>query len=857
MANGNNRPERVGPPGMSNRAPSGAAPSLTRVGRGRGGPAGSTGTGINENRRRRIEAARARATAAREDEEELKKNASEENTRIGSMGLGLFLFSAQLKETDAATRALGKIIQERVNEQFGRETTMGGMKYKIVELVGRNARFKELFSLTEEYGVSYDTRGNLPKNTIFDLKIKISKGEESKYGVVTFFNGSAKMLIKGGYFNCNNSTDFAGLEGQPRALLMALFQMYGYKPPLPTLLRRNTVASFRLGRKFDEKAFRTDTYGKREWEGFTLNKVPVKTKSVTKTYMRVGSDPHEVSVTKMGVVQVSFKGPITKSILNKYFSKIKTFSRIFSRYLKGKSVVAKKRRGASIRTNAAPAPNLARRGTTCHPDKRPTPYSFAGKCPTGMYVKPNPQQQPCCYNVGKQPSRMKEKVKMAYNRASVKIPKNVEELFGITSNKTDTNVAKGEPNIQLFKTVTKVRRANGTMENVPNVRIGSRQCLRYTKEKILDFILRMGYAEAGLEAKTKEELCKILYDLTKNTGLNKTNNRYIPSVGFMGKSVQLTIKMGDILMVGRRECQSLAKKDMQKLCRTLGIRFEGMSRPDMCKLINEKRINMQTVLNNKKENQVNVNMKKNVSGKIAAEGRAANLQVAKNRKRDEVLYGMFITRIEPFVQKYEAQGSRAEVPTKTQMLANYRVSVELNLTNAVTNLNKRGWKKKYTTWLTDYTDQFKSVYGKIFKNNKARAEENMRIAGMEAKNKAKALKERKAVEAKLTKDMAKADMNKFSRKLPEKLRNVFNKRRDEFATNYRNFVLTNATRNVLASRKRAYFQMQDTVGDIRRYLEKYVANMPSKRINNKRAQRYFLNKNFKLVLGPVIQSEVL
>lgn len=847
----NNRPERVGAPGLSNKDP-GAGMAMRAVGRGRSRKA--TGSTLANNRRKRIERLRAKQAEEAARKKELEKDATEKDESAGTMGLGLFLFSSQVDEKDPAGKAMGKLIQETADNGFGKKTTMVGREYKLVEMVGRNARLKELFSLTEEYGLVWDYRGELPQNTVFDFKIKITDGDESRFGVVTLFNGSGKILIKGGYFNCTNKNDFSGLEGQPRALLMALFQMYGYKPQIPPLTRVNTVASYRTGRKFDDKEFRRNTVGKIKVGEFLFDKAPVKNRSVTKTYMKLAQDKHEISITKMGVVQVSFKGQISKETLKKYFSKIKNFDKTFSKYFKGSSKVFDKKKKSTLRANNAPAPNVVRRGTTCPPDKRPTPYSYAGKCPEGTYVRPNPQQQPCCYKIGKRPTRMSNKVKLAYNKAGVAIPSNVSKLFGIKSNKKAVNVSTNLPSLKMYKTVTRVRKSNGTMVNVPDVRIGTRQCLRYTKEKIVDFIIRTGYAETGLESKTKEELCKILYSLVKNTNVNQTNNKFIPKAN--GKT--LTLKLGKILMIGRRECDSLPKAEIQKVCKSLGINYEGKSRPEMCKSINEKRISMQEKLNKKKENKITENIRENVRKEFAQKNKEEQARRNKLKKRDKVIYQMFVTRVEPFVSKYEKYGSRNTLPSQNKVVGDFRISVDIGAARPFENVNKRGWKKPFESWLKEYTQQYKDAYEQYFIDAKVREEERERMARANAKEKALAEKERKKVLAAFPPEKALADMEKFKQKLPKNLQNVFNKKKEDFAKNYRNFVIRNATLQSLPARKKAYFNFESAIGGkIRNTLNREVNKMKPLILNKNTFQKYTLNRNFKLVLGPKLKGEII
>lgn len=840
----NNRPEKVGPPGLSNKDP-GAGLQLRTVGRRRGRGRASGASNLAAERKRRIEAARARREEEERQQKELEKNNNVTNTNVNVMNLGLYTMTTQIQTGSQIERAFANLIGNKVVSDFSKETKLGNLNYKILEFVGRDKKFKKMFSITREYGLKYDWKEKeLPKNSIFEFKIRVTGNGQSALGMVTVFNATGKVTIRGGYLNSTSKNDFAGLEGQPKALLMALFQMYGLKPAIPELKRGITVATTRLGRKFNEKEFLKNTIRNDKFGEFKINR-SAKEKSVSRVQLRSNNNPHVISFSKGGVVQVRFSGKINKQTLKSYFTKVTSFTKMFSKYIGGKSQITAKKKKSLVRTNTTQAPNVARRGTTCPPAKRPTPYSFAGKCPAGMYVRPNPQQQPCCYKIGKKPSALKNKVRAAYNRVDVAVPKNVQDIFGISTNKNkNTNISTNLPSIQMFKTVTRVRKADGTMVNVPNVRIGSRQCLRYTKEKILDFVIRTGYNEAGLASKTKEQLCRILYDQLKNTNTNKTNDRYIPSFTFKGKKTQLTLKMGKFLMIGRRECASLPKADMIKVCRALGITLnDNPTRPEMCRRINEKRESMQNKLNKNKENKQTQNIYKQVNAEIRAEEKARKNKAQKNKKRDEVLYQMFLTKIEPFVQKYEEFNSRNTIPTQSKFLGNFRTSVNMNLTRPVENINARGWKKPFESWLRLYVEQYKSVYKQRFINERVRREEKERLNRLVRKQAAKK-------KVKYTLAMAEKDLERFKKTLPKNLQPFMDKKKSEFAKNLKEGVEKINT-GTAATRVKAYFNYERAFnnGKIRKYLEGVVKKLPPKKLGNNKIQRYELNRNFKLVLG--------
>ena len=428
-------------------------------------------------------------------------------------------------------------------------------------------------------------------------------------------------------------------------------------------------------------------------------------------------------------------------------------------------------------------------------------------------------------------------------------------MFGLNANNRSRAAAgsKTDPSIKIYRTVTRVRTAGGNMINVNNIRIGSRQCLRYTKEKLLDILERLGHSTAKAEKKSKQEICKLIKDIADDTPMNNTINKYIPTFTWKGKPTQLTLKSGSLLMIGRRECASFSRDDMMSVCKSLGIPVNKAqtTRQEMCKLIEQKRKSMLNVNINR---TINKNIKNKLNRENAAVAKKAKNKEAAGVRRDQVLYQMFRTRIEPFVLKYEAEGARKTIPTKAKFLGDFRVSVNLELTRAVNNLNARGWKKPFDKWLKQYVDQYRSAYTNKFKNQRANKIANEARSRKEARNKAKR-------EIKFTLEEATRDLKKFrDSKINTSLRPFFNKKLPEFSKQMVNFVTMNAPGNgaTKATRRAGWFSYnRSSVGPMRAYLEKVVNRLPPKYTGNNIRQNYRLNTNYKVVLGPKVKFERL
>jgi len=824
------RPERVGSMGLDDAEPTMGRGQVFRTGT-RQKKRGDVRLNARAERVRQMKEKTAVAKAAKE---KLNKNENSPSAKR-DMRLGLFVFSTELPSIGQ----IGNIITEVTTKpkQLKKTTKIGPLTYTLVEMKARDARFREVYSITQEYKLSYNRRKEIKESTTYDFKIKITQGDVTRIGVISFFPNSQKILLKGGYFDCNNSTGYSGFTSQPKNLLASLFQMYGHSiRNLPPLERQNTVATLRLGRKFDEKEFKRDTYGKTKFGELNFVK-SVKEKSVPRTVMINAKYPkYKIFITTQGVVQVSFKGNVTKDELEIYRKKILKFDTLFKKYLKGKAAPPPafvSRSGK--RLNNKPAPNVSRRGTSCPPERRPTPYSFSGKCPKGSYIRPNPHQQPCCYTTPKKNmSTTANSVQKSYNRAGIAIPQSVKNVFGIgnlrNSNNLGKNITNNRPKTKIYTAVASVRQPNGSMKNVTTIRIGTRHCLRLPKEKLVDIVMRMGYANKGIESKSKPELCQLIKLLAKNTAINDTQNKYIPTFKLQGKNTQLTLKNNSKLVVGRRECSSIPRPRLQKICGALGIRItEATTSRAMCELLGDKREQMLNKLQNKKKTN-----REFVTTQIAERTNA------ENQRQQKALYQMFITSIEPWSRKYEKYGARTTLPTQTEFLNNFNRNVQNNRVEPVKDTRKKGWKKPFGTWLKKYVNSHKASYINNL-NNRKKQEKNMK-------------KEEAAKPTPLTFNVedARDDLILFRNSIiNKKLHPLFNNRLNKFTKNYRKEVLAMNSGN-LNSRRKGWFNYQTGMGgNMMNYFQKEVSKLEPKKLGNNKIQRWVLDRNYQLYLGPV------
>ena len=759
-------------------------------------------------------------------EKERAESTVVQNKKQNQIILGLYVLTGKLN-----------VSQEKVfAESKFASTKLGDISYSVVEIVGRGTRLQKLFSYTAEYGFAYNKKKyDFPEYASLDFKLKMrGPGGEEKFGLITVNYKTQKFIIRGGYFDCTSKNGFKGFDSQPQNLMKSIFKIFAGStaPSIPTLERSNTVASFRTGKKFNYKKFARNKPN----VGAELN---LKNKGPTKVYFKLPGD-HVMSVTNNGILQVSFKKSINKETIKNTFSKVVGIQRKLAPYFGGAVVAPTGKSKAVSRKNAAPAPNVARRGTTCPPGKRPEPYGFRGKCPEGMYVRPNPQKQPCCYKIPKQRGYYRDKIRAVYRSAGVSMPNSVANLFGVNKNSgnINTNITNVGVTNMITKTKAKVRQSNGTMKTINTIKIGSRQCIRYSKQQVLNLLLRTGYAANGLERKSKEELCEILARQLRNKNVNKTNPKYVPKIG----DKLLTRSGADALFIGGRQCNGYSKVQLQKFCRTLGINYTGLSRDELCGRIENKRKYVQNIMNKSKN-------KSAIKARENAKARANAQKTTMNKKRNDRLYSEFLGNIQSFLNKYKAVNSKNTVPTQNQFLSHFNVSVNQGLAKEIKDVSKKGWRAGFRRWLGEYTIQYKGAYEPKLINNKARA------AAKNLEELRKKREARAAENAKITISMedAKKELRKKLRpSIDNKLQTAFDSQLNTFATKLKNFVNTTNVGNK-ESRIRSFIRFETNFDDgpVRKYLETVVARLKPFKLSNNKIQRYELNRKFKLVKGTV------
>lgn len=227
-----------------------------------------------------------------------------------------------------------------------------------------------------------------------------------------------------------------------------------------------------------------------------------------------------------------------------------------------------------------------RKGTTCPKDRCPNPYSYDGKCPKpGYYVKPNPQMFPCCYQM-KRKFNPKEVAK-AYQNAGVNIPNSLRNVLGPNTPKSNTNT-----------------NLNTSYNARGGLKIGTRQCMRYTLEQLKVLAERMKIDTTKL--KTKSAICEAIQEkfparqnspFKANFSLNGANYALVKKNGKLYINRRVPVKEHQTMTKrgaagprsGLRACETILKEDLLKYARALGIQVsDKMKKSEICQKLRER-----------------------------------------------------------------------------------------------------------------------------------------------------------------------------------------------------------------------------------------------------------------------------
>ncbi len=471
-------------------------------------------------------------------------------------------------------------IKRKVIEDGFIEETVDGIKIKAVKFTTRYGRFKKAFEYTQEYGPKNIT--NKEDVTTAQFILKLQKGNRVQGASFNVYK-TGRIRFSGGYFE-------GGLD-EPKALVKYISRNYQQiDGRLPIEVNNNTF-EIKIGatiRLVELYTIFNVSKGLATFENFNVETTfePERNRFITKQrknspflYVTLSE---KNSKNKLGLVMsrggnIVVEGAknirMAVDIVNRFLNALKDsglMTKVDGRNLK----VSPKKTKLARRVNMKPAPEITRRGTSCPIARRPNPYGFQGACPPQLkgkhYVRPNPQGQPCCYKVPKSTAYINQKVENRYKRANVKVPNTVRKTFGFgqnTNNKAN-NVGRANANMNIF--FNKSIGRNGV--NPVGLKIGSRQCYRFSKVALVDIAKRKGIA---LPKKvTKPILC----DLLSKVATEINSNDPLPRLNQNGR-----------VIIGKQVCETYKKSTLTRYARTLGITVnKEMSKPDICKKIKSK-----------------------------------------------------------------------------------------------------------------------------------------------------------------------------------------------------------------------------------------------------------------------------
>ena len=433
-------------------------------------------------------------------------------------------------------------IRETVEQKGFVQKTVDGIKIKPVKFQMGYGRFKKMYEYTAEYGNK--TINNKHDATYVQFLLKIQKGDKIQGASFNIYH-TGRVRFSGGYLEGN--------ENEVKSLVKFISDNYfPISGRLPININNNTM-EIKLGTDVRILGIYTTfdaTTSGAKFDGYTLSATfePERNRFITKqrknspflyvTFKKDKDNKFGLVISRSGSIIVEGAKNIEQTIgvVRRFLAALKDSGLLENPPARKKNVsVTHKPSKLARRSNMKPAPEITRRGTTCPKNRRPNPYSFQGACGSiSFYVRPNPQGQPCCYKKPKSIQYMRNKLENRYNQANVKVPNAVRKTFGFggNTNQKANNVGRTSLNnlsITFNKSIGKNKK------NPVGLKIGSRQCSRYSKVALVDIAKRKGLT---LPKKvTKPILCDILAKVAnKSPSPKKKNKRSTPTPNRSGPS---------------------------------------------------------------------------------------------------------------------------------------------------------------------------------------------------------------------------------------------------------------------------------------------------------------------------------
>jgi hypothetical protein len=473
------------------------------------------------------------------------------------------------------TLNIGKLRDYVVANGF-EEEQVDVFTFKALKMSTRYGKFKKAFEFNKEYGGRKTANVSNNKLSSLEFIVKIKKGRTVQGASFNIYN-TGRVRFSGGYID--------GSPNEPLSLVRYIEKIVNLKLSDKPIKINNVTSEIKLGAKVDVAQLHSllDVgEGLAKFDGYVLKSTYEPSRNVFLAKQKKDSPFLYVNFGNKFTILLTEKGSLVIEGTEAPAKRLPVVRR-FVNFLKIAGLLTPTRRNVipspkpskiARRANNKPAPNVTRRGTTCPKDSRPVPYSYQGKCPqgNGYYVRPNPQGQPCCYKIPKRAEYLRNKVAERYRRANVKVPDDVRRIFGIglNTNQKPANVGRKAPTNLRFE-----------MNKELGFKIGSRQCMRFTKVSLVDMALRLGIALP--QKVTKPILCDMIakYVQNKNLATKKQN---------VGNALPVTGR-DKKLRLGGRLCSSYKRSTLVKYAKELGVRGQVLddgTKDEICKAIQGK-----------------------------------------------------------------------------------------------------------------------------------------------------------------------------------------------------------------------------------------------------------------------------
>ena len=472
-----------------------------------------------------------------------------------------------------------------------------GISIQVRKITGRYGRLQPAFTITDTYS---HTGLNIFNDRVFFLEflISLSLGPEVVNATMSIFN-NGKIKISGGYLNqrADNMNNAEFFEAQPELIRQFVVDNYTDKEKF---LRNefkfnNVVSEVRFNRGFNLNTISQYAISSKDYS------IRFNPEISPNMFIHFGNFDYVVS--QKGIVKIQGikeYDDIQESyeFIIDFVNAMSDFEKIQKPDAKGRIIRAlltinmsnRIKKQAKFDPNR-PAPNVTRRGTSCPKSRCPIPYSIQGKCPQeGYYVKPNPQGQPCCYKIPKKTNYSEKKVMAAFLRANVKVPNMVRKVFNF-----GTNTNNKRSNTSHSKTENIIVKMNSKV----GLKIGSRQCMRYSKVALVDISHRLGLPVTS--SMTRSKICELIQSVARNV-TNTNNVKGALAVKFTNANKVFVVTGNSLnnLKVGGRAAKTIKRDKLFRYAVKLGARpGEFATIADLCKMIFER----YTVLKPKPKNK--------------------------------------------------------------------------------------------------------------------------------------------------------------------------------------------------------------------------------------------------------------